>query len=327
MPAPSTPSYKILPGGKGDGSFTAEEARNLLDSQKGYMWIDLNSPDPATFDVLRDVFGFHPLAVEDSEKFNQRAKIDDYDDFIHIVAYGTSMEDDDDLLAEIHLFYSEKLLITVHNDVCSALDDVRNRYEKRAKAIDNPSILLYHILDGLADSFFPLLSNMDDQIDELEDGIFLNPSDDQLQTIFGLKKQLVAMRKVVTPQRDMFARVAGGVADLPGLAETDERYFRDVYDHMIRISDMIDTYRDLLSGVMDVYLSTVSNQMNVVMKKLTVIATIFFPLTFITGFFGQNFGWMANHLQGKTTFIIYGVVIQIVLVVLCALWFHRKRWL
>ena len=115
------------------------------------------------------------------------------------------------------------------------------------------------------------------------------------------------MRKVVTPQRDLFARAVDQIAEVPGL-ELDERdYFRDVYDHLIRISDLIDSYRDLLSGATDLYFSTVSNRQNDVMKQLTVIATIFLPLTFITGFFGQNFGFMVNHITATSTFWVLGI--------------------
>ena len=112
-----------------------------------------------------------------------------------------------------------------------------------------------------------------------------------------MKRLLVGMRKAITPQRDMFASLMGGVAELPGMTDEDERYFRDIYDHLIRISDLIDTYRDLLTSSMDVYLSTVSNRLNAVMKQLTIMATVFLPLTFITGFFGQNFGWMVGHIR------------------------------
>ena len=119
-----------------------------------------------------------------------------------------------------------------------------------------------------------------------------------------MKRLLVGMRKAVSPQRDLFASLMGGVAQLPGMTEEDERYFRDVYDHLIRISDLIDTYRDLLTGAMDVYLSTVSNRLNVVMKQLAIIATIFLPLSFVTGFFGQNFGFMIRHVAGGPAFIV-----------------------
>ena len=122
-----------------------------------------------------------------------------------------------------------------------------------------------------------------------------------------MKRLLVGMRKAVTPQRDAFARVMGGVAELPGLDDDDERYFRDVYDHLIRISDLIDSYRDLLTGAMDVYLSTVSNRLNAVMKQLTIIATIFLPLTWLTGFFGQNFGFEVRHIGGWASFVGLGI--------------------
>ena len=120
---------------------------------------------------------------------------------------------------------------------------LHRRYQKRDEAIDRPSLLLYRIVDGLVDSFFPILADFDDRIDELEDQIFREASDKQLQEIFQMKRQLVGMRKAVTPQRDAFASLMGGVADLPGLGEEDEHYFRDVYDHLIRISDLIDSYR------------------------------------------------------------------------------------
>ena len=157
------------------------------------------------------------------------------------------------------------------------------------------------------DSFFPILADFDDRIDELEDGIFRKADDQQLQEIFQMKRLLVGIRKAITPQRDTFARVMGGVAELPGLDAEDERYFRDVYDHLIRISDLVDSYRDLLTGAMDVYLSTVSNRLNAVMKQLTIIATIFLPLSWLTGFFGQNFGFEVAHIGSWESFVGLGI--------------------
>jgi magnesium transporter len=270
------------------------------------------------------VFGFHPLAVEDSETFDQRAKMDDYDDFIFIVVYGATP--DADQLVEVHCFYSERFLITVHHDDCPAFAEIRRRYRDRDMAIERPALLLYRVVDGLVDSFFPILSAFDDRIDELEDQIFARADDAQLQEIFRMKRLLVGMRKAVTPQRDTFARLMGRVASLPGLIEEDERYFRDVYDHLIRISDLIDSYRDLLTGAMDVYLSTVSNRLNSVMKQLTVIATIFLPLTFITGFFGQNFGWMVGHIGGLPAFVVFGIGGEIAIVVGLLALFKRRGW-
>jgi magnesium transporter len=302
--------------------FNRENVEKLL-AGDSFFWVDVAQPNEADYAVLRDVFKFHPLAVEDSEKFEQRAKIDDYDNYVFIVVYGAVP--DDDRLVEVHCFYSEKFLVTVHRDEAPAFTEVRERYVKRKK-VDDPGRLLYRIIDALVDSFFPILADFDDRIDELENQTFLNASDAQLQEIFQMKRLLVGMRKAITPQRDMFAGLIGGVAELPGMSEEDERYFRDIYDHLIRISDLIDTYRDLLTSSMDVYLSTVSNRLNSVMKQLTIMATVFLPLTFVTGFFGQNFGWMVGHIGGGPVFFGLGIGLEIATVAALFTLFKKRGW-
>ena len=309
--------------GSSEMHFSRETVEKLLASDE-FFWLDLDTPEVVDFDILRDVFGFHALAVEDSENFGQRAKLDEYDDFVFIVVYGAAP--DADRLVEVHCFYSERCLVTVHRDDCPAFAEIRARYEKRKGPVERPSLLLYRLIDALVDSFFPILSDFDDRIDELENAIFTRADDEQLQDIFGMKRLLVGMRKAVSPQRDTFARLAGGIYELPGFTEEDERYFRDVYDHLIRISDRIDSYRDLLTGAMDVYLSTVSNRLNTVMKQLTVIATIFLPLSWITGFYGQNFGWMVGHIGRWETFLGLGIGTEVLAMAAMLLYFKRKGW-
>jgi magnesium transporter len=331
-PASGTAVRRVAPNtctvvhhhGSEEMRFSRENVEQLL-AAGTFFWIDLDQPVDEDFTVLREVFGFHPLAVEDSESFGQRPKFDDYDDFVFLVIYGAVP--DEDRLVEVHCFYSEKFLVTVHRDEAPAFSDVRERYVKRKKSGVQAAQLLYRIIDGLVDSFFPILADFDDRIDELETQTFLNASDAQLQEIFRMKRLLVGMRKVVTPQRDMFATLMGGVAELPGMTEDDERYFRDIYDHLIRISDLIDSYRDLLTSSMDVYLSTVSNRLNVVMKQLTVMATVFMPLTFVTGFFGQNFGWMVGNIQSGWTFVVFGIGTEIVAVTGLFVLFKKRGWL
>jgi magnesium transporter len=303
--------------------FSRENVERLL-ARGSFFWVDVDQPVEEDYAVLREVFKFHPLAVEDSESFGQRAKLDDYDGFVFLVVYGAAP--DEDRLVEVHCFYSEKFLVTVHRDEAPAFTDVRQRYVKRTHQVDNPAQLLYRIIDGLVDSFFPMLADFDDRIDELENQTFLNASDAQLQEIFQMKRLLVGLRKAITPQRDMFATLIGGVAELPGMTEEDERYFRDVYDHLIRISELIDTYRDLLTSSMDVYLSTVSNRLNSVMKQLTVMATVFLPLTFVTGFFGQNFGWMVGNIQGGWSFAVLGIGLELATVAGLFTIFKRRGW-
>jgi magnesium transporter len=244
---------------------------------------------------------------------------------VFIVVYGAVQ--DQDRLVEVHCFYSERFLVTVHRDDAPAFTAFRRRYEKRKGPVERPSLLLYRLIDALVDSFFPILAEFDDRIDELEDSIFARASDEELQEIFAMKRILVGMRKAVSPQRDAFARLSGGFAELPGFTADDERYFRDVYDHLIRISDLIDSYRDLLTGAMDVYLSTVSNRLNDVMKKLTVIATIFLPLAWVTGFFGQNFGWLVRNVGSWQAFAILGIGTEVVLIASMLYLFKRRSWI
>jgi magnesium transporter len=179
----------------------------------------------------------------------------------------------------------------------------------------------------MIDTFFPVLSQFDDRIDALEDEILQQPTEEQLGVLFDLKRSLIGMRKVVTPQRDMFAGLASGVIELPGMTAEGQRYFRDIYDHLIRIADVVDGYRDLLSGVMDTHVSTVSNRLNVVMKQLTIIATIFLPLSYLTGFFGQNFSYLVGHITGRAPFLLFGLGIEIVTVLILLYFFKRRGWI
>jgi magnesium transporter len=291
-----------------------------------YFWLDLIDLDAEGSDLLANSFHFHPLAVEDAEHFGQRPKVEDYDDFYYLVVAGAQGDGGDTV--EVHCFYSEKFMVTIERGGCSQFDDLRARAALRRQQGGGSNImLLYRIIDALIDSFFPVLSHFDDQIDSLEDAILVKPTEEQLGTLFDMKRSLVSLRKVITPQRDMFANLAGAESGLPGMTPDAERYFRDLYDHLIRISDLVDSYRDLLSGAMDTHLSTVSNRLNQVMKQLTIIATIFLPLSFITGFFGQNFGWMIGRIQGWGTFVGLGIGLQIAVAVGLLVMFRKRSWL
>ncbi len=301
--------------------------RDQLDRDH-FFWLDLTAPSRDDLKKLRDLFGFHPLALEDTEDFGQRPKLDNYDDYIFLVFFGAWHEHPPGTspLQEVHLFISGKYLITIHRDPLPALDEQHAQLDGRV--LHSEQFLIYRVLDALTDSFFPLLSDMDDQIDELETAILANPSATELEQLFSLKRQLVEMRKVVTPQRDLFARSVDQIAELPGLQLDERDYFRDIYDHLIRISDLIDSYRDLLSGATDLYLSTVSNRQNETTKQLTIIATIFLPLSFITGFFGQNFAFMVTDIiKTEWSFWVIGVGSMTATVVGLLIYFRRKGWI
>jgi len=310
-----------------DGTAQARVDRAGIESRltsSEFFWLDLDNPDEEEFRLLREVFGFHPLALEDSQKFGQRPKIEDYEDFVFLVLYGAAPEPDEDRLVEVHCFYSERFLVTVRREDAPACDVLRERYARRPARLARPVVLLYQLMDALVDSFFPALADFDERIDTIQDEILAAPTERQLEEIFAMRRRLVLLRRAVTPQRDLVAQFVGGLVELPGLDREAERYFRDVYDHLIRVSDLIDSYRDLMSNAMDVYLSTISNRLNEVMKRLTVIATVALPLIVITGFFGQNFGFLVGHISGWPEFVGLGVLLPLAALALLGVYLRRR---
>jgi magnesium transporter len=171
------------------------------------------------------------------------------------------------------------------------------------------------------------MARFDDRIDELEEAILKEPTEAQVGTLFAMKRQLISLRKLVTPERDMMASVLVGGSDLPGMTDDAERYFRDLYDHLIRLSDLVDSYRDLLTSAVDTHLSTVSNRLNEVMKQLAIIATIFLPLSFLTGFFGQNFAWLVNRIGGFWQFAVLGLGGEALAIIVLLRMFRRRGWM
>jgi magnesium transporter len=290
-----------------------------------FFWLDLDSPAEEQIDELGDIFGFHELAIDDTKSFGQRPKLDQYGDYVFVVFYGVSTSATDFELVEVHIYISGSYVVTVRHGHCEALASARERLERDPAHPEQ--FVVYRVFDALTDSFFPILEAIDEKIDQLEDTIVEDPSDEARRHLFQLKRRLVELRQIVSPQRDLFARAFEEVGELPGLEPGNRDYFRDVYDHLIRISEQIDTYRDLLTSAMDVYLSTVSNRLNTVMKQLTVVATIFLPLTFVTGFFGQNFAWMVRHIDTFEAFVLLaGGGILIPVIVMLAL-FKRSGYL
>jgi magnesium transporter len=290
------------------------------------LWLDMEyaaDTGEETLGLLREVFNIHPLAVEDVKEFGQRPKIEDYDDFVSLVAYGA--RELGQPLVEVHCFYAEHFLVTVHRDPVPAVGEACHALSKMPTP--RRLVALYRLLDILVDSLFPYLGALDDRIDELQDQIFTKPDEKQLAEVLTLKRQLVAMRKLVTPQRDMVSSMLAGTVLVPGMTGESEHYIRDLYDHLIRISDLVDSYRDLLSGSLDAYMSVVSNRLNDVMKQLTTIATVFLPLSFLTGFFGQNFAWLVNRIGSTAAFFGVGIGTEVVAVALLLTMFRRRGWM
>lgn len=285
-----------------------------------FFWLKVHGCSPDQIAELGEKFGLHPLAIEDSQEFGQRPKLDDYENAALLVYYGV---DPDGTPVETHFHVSGSWMITIHEDGHELFQDAVKRIAREPPKTEEEAI--YRVLDALTDSFFPVLDGVDDRIDDLMDAMLEQPRQDQRQELFHLRRKLIELRRVATPQRDILARGGDVLGRLPGLEADDARdWFRDVYDHLVRISEMIDSYRDLLSGALDLYLSTVSNRLNSISTQLTIVATIFLPLTFVTGFFGQNFGTLVRHINSPAAFWGYGVG-SMVLFALLLLWFFKRQ--
>jgi magnesium transporter len=298
---------------------------HLKDSK--FVWVDLVDPDDAEIARIGKLIALHPITVENANNYMQRPKLEWYEGYMFLVMFGVDPEtaSGDPLLREVNMIISGDYVFTIHKRPLPTLIELRQHYtDEQARS---EQFFVYEILDAITSTFPDVLSRVDDDIDQIEEEIIDDASAEHLQRIFSLKRDLIAMRRVITPMRDLFAREAERINDLPGLETDDRLYYRDLHDSLIRTSELVDSYRDLLSGATDMYLSTVANRQGEINKQLTVIATIFLPLTFITGFFGQNFKYLVTDVISSTwSFWVFGLGLLVVSTFGFWLYFRRKRW-
>ena len=288
------------------------------EAEGGIVWLDGSAPTEDDLAWLARAYDFHPLALEDCRNFNQRAKVEAYHGYLFLSLTTTARQNGELVPQEMEAFLGTDYLITVHRESLPAIGAVREHWKTNARA----DFLLYLIADHMVDVYFPMLDEIEDEIDQLEDAILENATQATLHRIFTLKQQLVFLRKMTAPMRDVMNALAStryGLID----AQT-ALYFRDAYDHLTRIYDLIETSRDLLGNALDAYLSTVSNRLNEVMKRLTLITTIFMPISFLVGFGGMNFQQMPFDNP-----IAFGILISLLVIapITMFVWFWRSRWM
>jgi magnesium transporter len=311
----------------------SEGTERVAPPQAGTLrWIDLRAQDAQQLELLRSRFDFHPLAIEDCAHHDQRPKMEEYGDHVFLVTQGFACRGSDvvnDLeLEELHAFLGERYLVTVHESGIAALEEVWSRLAAEPALLGRGVDFAYYlVLDGMVDDNFPILDRVADELDEIEDSVLASPQPEDLHRIFALKRQLVAMRKVLSPQRDVQGLLSK--RGDPRVSERTALYLRDVYDHLIRINEAIETNRDLLGNSLDAYLSAVGQRTNEIVKYLTVMSAVFLPLSFVVGFFGQNF----DDLPFFTNWVHSDALMWSMIVVCVALpggmvaWFKHKRWL
>jgi magnesium transporter len=309
--------------------YDADRMRALMDREERF-WLRLHRPEPHVMEAVGELLGLDHLAVEDSIEFGQRPKIDDYPDSALLVFYGARTEQLPDGMTvltptEFHFHITAQAVVSVRRHNPDVTHDVRRRV--RLKDIDTAEEVLYRVLDSLASTFAPGLQAIDDEVDALEDRILDDAETDQRMRLLAIKHSLLAVRQVISAQRDVLAGRREVLETLPGFSDSDGREsLRDIYDRVAIVSQQVDNVRESVSNALDLYVSAVANELNQIIKVLTIVATFFLPLTFVTGFFGQNFGWMIRHVASPGAFVLLGLGINALVVMALWTWLSRAGY-
>jgi magnesium transporter len=315
---------------RADGRFTSTvdpaDISEILLQKEQFVWLDLQAPQEADIALLRDEFKFHALAIEDATRHHERPKVDSYDGYYFLVFYAISYDERRNRLSSeaINLFVGSNYLVSVHHDEISAIDETIKRWQKDAEQFGHDAgALLYALLDTITDEYFPVIDRLADRVEGIEEQIFERFSEDALQDVFSLKRDLLSIRRIVAPERDVLNILIR--REVPIFDRNAILYLQDVYDHIVRITDSIDTYRDLLSSALDAFLSVQSNRLNQIVKVLTIASIVLMSDALVAGIYGMNFDYMPelHWVFGYPWALGLMLAIGITLV-----WFFRKRkWL
>lgn len=305
---------------------TAEEALTEIKDNK-VNWINIDGLHNIEFiEKIGLHFDINPLVLEDILNPDQRPKIEDFDQYIFFTLKTlNALKGDDIVYEQMSFVLGKNFLLTFQEKEGDLFDGMRSRLKNdpkskaRKRGVD---YLFYRLVDTIVDSYYLIIENLGERIEALEDEVFLHPTTKTLKQIQSLKKELIFLRKSVYPIREAISKVTKG--EFPFVKKETERFFSDVYDHTIHIIETLETYRDLSTGLMDMYMTSVSNKMNEVMKVLTVIATIFIPLTFIAGIYGMNFDNMPELHWEYGYFYVWGLMIAMFAGMLY--YFRKKHW-
>lgn len=292
------------------------------------VWVDVHAPGEEDWRVLTEEFGFHPLAMEDARKQNQRAKVDPYDGYLFLtVRFWTGVkgmtDDVNDATDEIDIFLGPNYLVTVHNAESSPVGETRARWERHPERMpDEPAFLLYVLLDAIVDSYFPAVDAIDEDTDRLETVIYTPGTAVEIAPALVLKKRLLLLRQTISPMRDVLNQLLR--ADQPLIPPPTRVYYQDVYDHTLRLVEQVDLHRDILAGAMDAIVAQTNNRLNQVMKTLTGISTILMSAALIAGIYGMNFKYMPelNTRYGYPSALLSMALVAGGL----AVYFRRIKW-
>jgi magnesium transporter len=298
----------------------AADISELREEEGNIIWADVSDPTSRDFEELAEEFGFHHLSIEDCQNAHQRPKVEEYTGYYFIVLYEAELAGPTDRLElrELNIFLGKNYLVTVHSRPIRAIATAaRLWHEWTDRAEQGSGLLAYLLIDGIVDDYLPLLDIISERMDDLEESIFGEWRAEVIEDIFSIKKKLLYLRRSITPLRDVFNTMLR--REQPIFPRETHVYFQDVFDHLIRVADTIDSLRDMLSSTMDAYLSVSGNRMNKIMKRLTSISTILMSVTLIAGIYGMNFvfmpelRWRFGYVYALLSMVVVGLALYVYL--------------
>jgi magnesium transporter len=294
---------------------------------KAVFWVDLVNPTPEEGRILTDVFHFHPLAVEDALSATHHPKVESYGDYLYLIVHRIDFEARKHRFVthDVDFFLGYRYLVTIHSGGSRSIERIRQVCEQSAIVLgEGPAALMHRIIDQIVDAYRPEIDELSARLDAIEQEVFARSNPRLARQILDFKRDVASLRRVVQPQRDVIGRLAR--REFPFIDEQIGYRFRDVHDHLVRLSDESIFFQDRISSLLDAHLSMVSNQLNTVMKVLTVIATVFMPLTFITGLYGMNVDLPHFGLGGTRVFwLLMSLMMAVVAAML--LYFRKRDWI
>ena len=315
---------------KGDKGVCVTDADQVLcyfQDREGLLWVDMENATEEETSLLETRFGIHPVAVQACRDEISQPLVHSFDDYLFLVIHAVDFRSQEAAVTttEVDILWGRHFLLTYHRDPVRSITEVRNQCRGNgtvlmARGLD---FFLHAVVDRIIDNFWPALGRIDDRIEESEKAILSDPTREMLQGVLDLKRSTMHLSRIAAAQRDVMGRIARG--EFPQVTKQSLAYWREAYDHLLRMVQATDIQRDLISSLREAYLSVVSNRLNEVMKVLTIIATIFIPITFVTGIFGMNF----EPMWPKDTWWGYPATMGLMLLVSAAMlcWFRRKKWI
>jgi magnesium transporter len=305
------------------------ERIEALRARDEFFWLDLKSPTASDLDAAGALLELHELALEDTREFDQRPKVDRYPDRVLLV-YWTARVTPNRLaveLVEVHLHISGGFLFTIRRAPFPELDELREELSPEDPHAEE--YIVYRVLDGLTDALYPVIDHLEDRIDALEERVLRDTDRRHLNEIYRLKQEVQSVQRKLVPQRDQFGAATVAILALPGLTRSAREYLRDVGDHLAQVTGELYRQVDDLAALTTTYFSANANRLNRVATRLTILATFFLIWTLVTSFFGQNFGWLVDHIDTLEAFVIYEALGLVLPTVIAAIYFWRRRreWL